>query len=86
MPRSNFWKIISALFSDHSKQFSLEDPIFPFTNTLIDSYLWEHLASWLLLLAHYMYLLPHLSEAISLTSVLWLSQKCTVSMQCPFTL
>lgn len=72
------------LFSDHFKQFSLQDPILPFTNALIDSYVWKHLAFCLLLLVHYMYLLLHFSEAISLNSVLWLSQKSAISIQCPF--
>lgn len=76
--------MISVLFSDHFNWFSLQDPILPFTNALIDSYLWKHLASLLLLMVHYLYLLLHFSEAISLNFVLWLSQKSAISIQCPF--
>lgn len=80
----SFVQIASVLISDNFKQFCLQDPIVPSTNVLIDSYVWKHLASWLLLLAHYLYLLLHFSEAISLNSALWLSQKSAVSIQCPF--
>lgn len=77
-------QIDTLLLYDNFKQFSFQDPIVPFTNALIDSYLRKHLASWPLLLVHYLYLLLHFSEAISLNSALWLSQKSAFRIQCSF--